>query len=152
MRPFRFRAEATLDIRRKHDEAAQRSLGVARAAARSAAVAVTITLERIETANRDAAKAWQADGCVDQLIWQGNWMVALQRDVSRARQTLLDRESEERRAAEIAQHARMQVRVLERLKERALRAWQLDVRRAEQKALDELASLRFVARARAAEE
>jgi flagellar export protein FliJ len=79
-------------------------------------------------------------------------MVGLERDVDRARQALAERESEERRAAEIAQHARMQVRVLERLRERALRAWQLEARRVEQKAIDELAGLRFAARQRAAEE
>jgi len=152
MRPFQFRADAALEVRRKHDEAAQRSLAVAGGAARAAPPGGANAIKRIDGASREAAKTWQAEGGVDQLIWQGNWMVALQRDVSRARQALADRENDERRAAEIAQHARMQVRVLERLKERAWRAWQLASRRAEQKALDELASLRFAARERVAEE
>ena len=67
-------------------------------------------------------------------------------------QTLAERWSDRQRAAEHAQHARMQVLVLERLKERKMRAWQLEARRAEQKALDELAGLRFAARQRAIEE
>ena len=46
----------------------------------------------------------------------------------------------------------MQVRVLERLKDRAFEAWQLESRRDEQKALDELASLRFADRQLAAGE
>ena len=41
------------------------------------------------------------------------------------------------------------MKVLERLKARAVRAWQLETRRDEQKTLDELASLRFALRMRA---
>jgi flagellar export protein FliJ len=152
MRPFKFRAEAALDIRRKHDEAAQRALALARMATRTARDVLSCALERIESASRDTAKAWEASGTIDRLIWQRNWMVGLERDASRARQALADRETEERRAAEIAQHARMQVRVLERLRERTWRAWQLEARRVEQKAIDELAGLRFAARQRAAGE
>lgn len=152
MRPFKFRAEAALDIRRKHDEAAQRALALARGARHAASDVLSCALERIESSSRDAAKTWQAAGTIDRLIWQRNWMVGLERDAGRARQALADRETEERRAAEIAQHARMQVRVLERLRERAWRAWQLESRRLEQKAIDELAGLRFAARQRVAEE
>ena len=152
MRPFKFRAEAALDVRRKFDENAQRALALARAARHAAGDVLSCALERIESSNRESAAAWQASGTIDRLIWQRNWMIGLERDVDRARQALTDRENEERRAAEIAQHARMQVRVLERLRERALRAWQLDARRVEQKAIDELAGLRFAARQRAAEE
>jgi flagellar export protein FliJ len=152
MRPFKFRAEAALDIRRKHDEDAQRALALARLATRAANEVLSCALERIESANDATTGAWQTPGSIDRLIWQRNWMVGLERDASRAREALTDREGEERRAAEIAQHARMQVRVLERLRERALRAWQLEARRVEQKAIDELAGLRFAARQRAAEE
>ena len=152
MRPFKFRAEAALDLRRKYDLDAQRALALARSATRAAGDVLSCALERIESSNRESAAAWQVSGTIDRLIWQRNWMIALERDVDGARQALTDRENEERRAAEIAQHARMQVRVLERLRERALRAWQLDARRVEQKAIDELAGLRFAARQRAAEE
>ena len=152
MRPFTFRAEAALDLRRKYDVDAQRALALARSATRAAGDVLSCALERIESSNRESAAAWQAAGAIDRLIWQRNWMIALERDVDGARQALTDRENEERRAAEIAQHARMQVRVLERLRERALRAWQLEARRVEQKAIDELAGLRFAARQRAAEE
>lgn len=152
MRPFKFRAEAALDVRRKFDEDAQRALALARAATHAAGGVLSCALERIDSASRESAAAWQTSGTVDRLIWQRNWMVGLERDVDRARQALTDRENEERRAAEIAQHARMQVRVLERLRERAWRAWQLEARRVEQKAIDELAGLRFAARQRAAGE
>jgi flagellar FliJ protein len=152
MRPFKFRAEAALDIRRKHDEDAQRALALARAATHAASTVLSCALEHIASANREHAAAWQASGSVDRLIWQRNWMLGLERDVERARQALSERVDEERRAAEIAQHARMQVRVLERLRERAWCAWQLEARRVEQKAIDELAGLRFAARKRAAGE
>jgi flagellar protein FliJ len=152
MRPFKFRADAALIIRRKQEDEAQRTLNTAHAAER-------LALEREDAARAALARAdeavrtgFQAVTAAGELIWQGNWMTGLQRDLDRARQTLAERRSDRQRAAENAQHARMQVLVLERLKERQWRAWQLEARRAEQKALDELAGLRFAARQRATEE
>jgi flagellar biosynthesis chaperone FliJ len=84
--------------------------------------------------------------------WHRNWMVGLERSVARARAVLEERRIEERRAAEIAREARTQVKVLERLKARKSQAWSLEARRADQKALDELGSLRFASRRRAGQE
>ena len=79
-------------------------------------------------------------------------MVGLERNVARARAVLEERRIEERRAAELAREARKQVKVLERLKARKAGAWALDVRRADQRAIDELAGLRFASRLRAGQE
>ena len=151
MRPFKFRAQAALEIRRKHEEDAQRALHSAHAAERLAAENEAAACAAVARADEAARTGFQAVTAAGELIWQGNWMTGLQRDLARAQQTLAERRSIRRRAAENAQHARMQVLVLERLKERQLRAWQLEARRAEQKALDELAGLRFAARKRATE-
>lgn len=152
MRPFRFRAEAALEVRRRQDEAARRALGTARIARLDAARAAEEAGEAVADADRRGVAVLREARSIDAIVWQGNWMSGLERNVARARQVLEERRIDERRAAEIAQHARMQVRVLEKLKERAWRTWQLETRRAEQKALDELAGLRFAARQRAAEE
>jgi flagellar protein FliJ len=152
MRPFKFRADAALDIRRKLEDEAQRALNTAHAAERQALESEDAARAALGRADEAARSGFQAVTAAGELIWQGNWMTGLQRDLARAQQTLAERRSVRQRAAENAQHARMQVLVLERLKERQWRAWQLEARRAEQKALDELAGLRFAARQRATEE
>lgn len=152
MRPFRFRAQAALDIRRKQEEDARRALHSAHAAERLAAETEDAARTALARADEAVRGSFRTITAASELIWQGNWMTGLQRDLGRARQTLAERRSDRQRAAENAQHARMQVLVLERLKERQLRAWQLEARRAEQKALDELAGLRFAAQQRATEE
>jgi flagellar export protein FliJ len=149
VRPFKFRAEAALELRRRRDEEAQRALALARAAVRMAEDARRDVQRTVERARAEGARCWHASPTIDQLVWQRNWMAGLERDVARAEQALDARRTEERRAAENAQQARMDVRVLERLKERNWRTWQQAARRADQKAIDELASLRFAARARA---
>jgi flagellar export protein FliJ len=152
MRPFRFRAQAALELRARQDEDAQRALARAEAAVRMAEERVELARAALAQAHEGGRSALAHVTQAHELIWQGNWIVGLERDVARTRQVLEERRIDQRRAAEIAQHARMQVRVLERLKERALQAWQLDARRAEQQSLDELGSLRFAARQLAAGE
>jgi len=152
VKPFRFRAQPALDLRQRQDDEAQRAMGIASAATRQAAERVLAAHTALADAQRGGSQAFARVTDAQELIWQGNWIVGLERDVARARQALEERRIEERSAAEIAQHARMQVRVLERLKDRAFQAWQLESRRAEQKSLDELASLRFAARRLAAGE
>jgi len=152
VKPFRFRAQPALDLRQRQDDEAQRAMGIASAATRQAAERVLAAHTALADAQRAGSQAFARVTDAQELIWQGNWIVGLERDVARARQALEERRIEERSAAEIAQHARMQVRVLERLKDRAFQAWQLESRRAEQKSLDELASLRFAARRLAAGE
>ena len=152
MRPFKFRADAALAIRRRVEDEAQRALNTAHAAERLAAETEDAALAALTRADEAARGGFRDVTTASELIWQGYWMTGLERDLARARQTLAERRSDRQRAAENAQHARMQVLVLERLKERKMRAWQLEARRAEQKALDELAGLRFAARQRANEE
>jgi flagellar protein FliJ len=152
MRPFKFRADAALVIRRKQEDEAQRALNAAHAAERLALESEDAARAALAHADEAARTGFQQVTAARELIWQENWMTGLQRDLARAQQTLAERRSVRQHAAENAQHARMQVLVLERLKERQWRAWQLEARRAEQKALDELAGLRFAARQRATEE
>jgi flagellar FliJ protein len=152
MRPFRFRADAALVIRRKLEDEAKRALNAAHAAERLAVECEDAAREALAHADEAARTGFQQVTAAGELIWQGNWMTGLQRDLARAQETLAERRSVRQHAAENAQHARMQVLVLERLKERQWRAWQLEARRAEQKTLDETAGLRFAARQRATEE
>jgi flagellar export protein FliJ len=152
MRPFTFRPQPALDLRVRAQDAAEQALARAQAETRAAAAALTEARAEIDRAHAEHRAAWDGADALVRGEWHRNWMVGLQRNVARARAVLEERRIEERRAAEIAREARKQVKVLERLKARTLQAWALEARRAEQKALDELASLRFASRRRAGQE
>ena len=147
MRRFQFRPQPALDLRVRQEEAAEQHLARAREELRIASDAFERAQRAIDDANADRTRTWSAGQSVP-IEWHRNWMVGLERTAARARSAREERRIEEERAAELAREARKQVKVLERLKARARRAWQLDSRRAEQKALDELASLRFASRMR----
>jgi flagellar protein FliJ len=149
MRPFRFRPQPALDLRLRQLDAAEQALARAHADARTAEEAVSAAEASLRAAAAQGAADWQAPNALLRLEWHRNWIVGLERDAARLRQELVERRTVQQRAAEIAREARKQVKVLERLKARLLRAWQLEARRHEQKALDELASLRFASRQRA---
>ena len=148
MARFHFRPQPALDLRLRQEEAAEGALARAQEQLRLADEAVGRARTAIDEANARQASTWSTGRAVP-FEWHRNWMVGLERDVARARSVLEERRIEHERAAELARQARKQVKVLERLKARVWRAWQLDTRRAEQKTLDELASLRFASRMRA---
>ena len=139
-------------MRLRQLDAAEQALAVARATVLAAADALGAAEEQWRDAQVRAQGAWATAEGMASAQWHWNWIARLERGVEDAREVLELRRIDERRAAEIAREARKQVKVLERLKERAYRAWQLEARRAEQKAIDELAGLRFASRLRAAHE
>ena len=149
MRPFRFRPQPALDLRVRQLDAAEQALAAAQADVQRAEAAVESADARIRAASSQGLSEWQSPDALLRLEWHRNWMVGLERDAARLRRERDERRTVERRAAELAREARKQVKVLERLKARLQRAWQLEARRDEQKALDELASLRFASRQRA---
>jgi flagellar export protein FliJ len=146
MKPLLFRAQAALDIRRLQDEAAQRALALAQSELLRADHAVLHAAAQVDTAAAGAAAAFAQVRDAHQLVWHRNWMVGLEREVARARHRREERRVEVDAAAVRAQQARRAVRVLERLRERAFRAWERLARREEQKALDLLGSLQYAAR------
>jgi flagellar export protein FliJ len=136
-----------LDLRLRQEEAAEQTLVRATEDLRLASAAFDTAALAIDEARERSVQAF-ATGQAHPVEWHTNWMTGLERTVARARSAREERRIEQERAAELAREARKQVKVLERLKARALQAWQLETRRAEQKALDELASLRFASRMR----
>jgi flagellar export protein FliJ len=151
MRRFQFRPQPALDFRLHREEAAEQALSLAHAEVYIAADSLARAEAGIDTAHAEQTTAWSSGQAVP-FEWHRNWIVGLERSVAHARAVLEERQIELRRAAELAREARKQVKVLERLKARAYGAWQLDTRRAEQKALDELAGLKFASRMRAGQE
>lgn len=145
MAKFRFRAQAALDLRQRQDDEAQRALGAARQARLAAQRGLEAEERRLADAHvralQDEAQAFDPG----RAIWYRNW-VKRQRQVIAAAGAAVDaRWSEERAVAEQAMLARRKLRALERLKDRSWKAFEVAERRLEQKELDVLGGLRYVA-------
>lgn len=145
MAKFRFRAEAAMELRRKRDDEAQRALAEARRLTR-AAEADLAREERTLNDTLTLAMAQEATvaniaGCV----WLRNWMQRQRQVIEAAGRQADERRRAERAAAEQAVQARRQLRALERLRERQWRAFLHEEHRVEQRDLDMLAGLRYVA-------
>jgi len=146
--PFRFRPQPALDLRKKQEDAAAAAVAEAR---RASASAEAVRLERqtsFDEAAKRAAAADAAGGDVTVAIWHRNWMRSQRRELVRSEAIAEDRRVMLRDAESRLIEARRRVRVLERLRERALDMHQRREREIEQKALDELAVLQFAIRQR----
>jgi len=148
MARFIFRAAAALDLRRRQDEEAQRALAAAETRRRSAASALDAARQRLADTLAEATEIERHPGDVTARVWHRNWIVGLRLQVDRCAHTLSHHEQNVRQAALEAREAHRKREALERLHDRARRAWQDAERRAEQKVIDELAGTRFL-RARA---
>jgi flagellar export protein FliJ len=146
MPAFRFRAQAALDLRRSQEELAQREHAVARQALQQAEA----HLQDIARARAQAAAAAREAeaSAVDMATrtWHRSWMERFKQDVLRQIKVVDDRRVAEEQAHQLALLARRKLKALERYRDRVWRAYQLNDRRAEQKAIDELATLRHVTR------
>jgi flagellar export protein FliJ len=146
VKPFVFRPQPALDLRRKQEEAALRALALAEGELQRAGELVSSARTAIATAGDNGKAALATVRAAHELVWYRNWMVGLERDLARARQ----REEERRIDVQAAQHKAMQarraVRALERLKDRVWKEYETASRREDQKALDLLGSLQYAAR------
>jgi flagellar export protein FliJ len=147
MAKFRFRAQVALDLRRKEDDEARRLLGEAARATRAAEQALDAADRALGETMAQAAQ--DAASCVDttRALWYRNWIVLQRQAIERAQAIVAERRSAERAAAERALVTRRKLRSLEHLRERNWQAFLLAERRIEQKEMDVLAGLRYVARA-----
>lgn len=143
MRPFVFRAQVALDLRRKRDEDARRDLAGANGAVARAEATLAEAHGRITDAHAAARLAQTTATDTTAHVWYRNWILIRQQDVDRRQDELDHRREEARMARERATRTHVDVRVLERLKERARRAYDQAVAHEEQKAIDWLAVLRY---------
>jgi hypothetical protein len=146
MPKFRFRAEAALDLRRTQDEDAQKILAAARRATAQAEAALAreqrVLDETLARAAAEEARALDL-ACA---VWHRQWMRRQRQVIEAARRLLGERQAVEKAAADQAVVARRRLRALERLKDRLWAAHVTGERRSEQKEMDVLGGLRFVAR------
>jgi flagellar export protein FliJ len=143
--PFRFRAQAALDLRRREEEDARRSLGIARrevtAAAMTLAAAEASLADGLRRARDERFQATDAS----MSAWLRNWLVGQRREVAALKHALARRRDEERSAAGCLLDATRRVRTLVQLRERLWEEYQLEERRTEQRELNWLGCLRYVA-------
>jgi flagellar protein FliJ len=143
---FIFRAQAALDLRRRHEDAARLALAEAQARLRDAerdlAQAEAQVAEAIARARDTEAEA--SDPTL--AIWYRNWIHRLRREVARCVQILDGRQADAKAAEAKALEARRAVRVIEKLRERAWKTYTARERREEQKDLDLLGVMQYAIR------
>ena len=142
MRPFVFRAQAALDLRRKREEDAQRELAAANAAVLRAEAALEASVAACDESKSRAAEEMRQDGDVTTQMWYRNWILRQQREIAVRRDDVVNRRTDADGARAKATKTHIDVRVLENLREKKWRAYTEEERRAEQKEIDWLAVLR----------
>jgi flagellar FliJ protein len=148
MASFIFRPQPALDMRHRDEERAQLAVAEARVISERAAQAHVDAQAAFEAGTARAAAADAVGGSITDVIWHRNWIRSLRRELVRTEANAEDRRVQLEAAEQALVTARERVKVLERLKERAIEAHQERERRDEQRAMDDLATLRFALRQR----
>ena len=149
MRPFKFRAQAALDLRKRQDDEAQQNLADATRARLLAETSVEVASAAVDESMQDARNALQSVASGDLHVWHRNWIVSRKQELAVRREALAKSRAAEQLARQRAQDARRVVRSLERWFERVWRRHEQAQQRVERRELDEMGALRYVARSRA---
>lgn len=146
MRPFRFRADVALQLRRReHDQAlvlqsrAQRALTLAQNAVDEAAAAVAEADARLQ-------QAVQTPPSNVPLDWYRSWRLRCTAERERLAQERQQRAGEMHAATRHVFDTHKRVRSLELLQDSARATWQRAAAQEEQKTMDALAASRFTRR------
>jgi flagellar protein FliJ len=143
VRPFLFRAEHALELRRRQEEEAQRALAEAERRAQEAEAEVRAAREALARTMREGAEEERRAGDLARRVWYRNWIAGQRLRIERSERTLDERRGDVRAAAERALLAHRKRRALEKFRERALAAWTRAALHEEQKGMDELATARY---------
>jgi flagellar export protein FliJ len=145
---FIFRPQPALDLRRREMDAAQLTVAEARAISDRAAQSFADAQAAFDAGSARAAALDATGGSITDVIWHRNWIRSLRRELVRTEANAEDRRVQLEAAEQALVAARERVKALERLKERAVAAHQERERREEQRAMNDLATLRFAIRQR----
>jgi flagellar export protein FliJ len=146
MTPFRFRAAAVLDVRRRQHELAQTQLAHAQQERDAAARIVREAEEAGHCAERGYRASLEAGGAAGALERHRTWIARRQAETDDRRRQLDERHVAVHHAAADLRHAYTRVRVLERLRDRAWEKYQHEARRRESIEMDYLAVTQFARR------
>jgi flagellar export protein FliJ len=151
MRPLRFRAQAALDLRQREYDAARRVLARAETDLRAARHLLAERRQALEDGRTQCGNAQAVAGPATQLQWYRFWIVRLEQEHTSQAAVVTAREREVAAATAACLRAKQRLESIERFKEKASAAWERMALAEEQKELDTLATLRFVAQQRAAD-
>jgi flagellar export protein FliJ len=143
---FVFRAQVALDFRQRKADDAKRDLAAANAEVALAQAALDSSKAAYQKTLEDAREQQTQATDLSATEWYRNWILSLQTGIGRRQEELNVRQADADTARERATRMHMELRVLERLKERAKRTHEHAELREEQKAIDWLAVLRTYSR------
>ena len=146
MKPFHFRAATVLDLRRRQHEHAETQLARAqeeRDAAQRAVDAAEAACARARAEYREQLGTSHPAGLHER---HRNWIDRKQGETEDQRRQLEERQLGVHRATAEVQHTFMRLRALERLRDRAWRAYQDETRRRDAIEMDHLAVMQHARR------
>ena len=106
MRPFKFRAQAALDLRKRQDDEAQQNLADATRARLLAETSVEVASAAVDESMQDARNALQSVASGDLHVWHRNWIVSRKQELAVRREALAKSRAAEQLARQRAQDAR----------------------------------------------
>ena len=146
MRPFRFRAQAALQLRRREHDQALAHQALAQTALASAQDLVDAADRAVREADAGLAAMIQTPTSQVQLDWYRSWRVRCRAERERGEEQRQAREVDVREAAKLVSTTHQRVRSLERLHDHALAAWRRAADKEEMKLMDALGTARFTRR------
>ena len=144
---FTFRAQPALDVRKRELDARRRELGTAEWELRAARQLFTEAEQTLRDAHENARVTLQHAG-IEQYVWHRVWIDRVERAKAAHAVAVAQRQDDVAKAAATCRKAKQRVDAMEKLKEKARAAWENEARLREQRELDALATMRFVAIAR----
>ena len=148
MRPFRFRLEVALDLRRREDADAQRARSVAFLTLQAAEADMRAADTSLHDAMTRAAEEQTRGSDGTALAWHRNWIARWRIVTSERRSVVVERQAALQAADAKAREARRRFKSLDRLRERAWDAYVAERRRIEQQDMDAFGVMRHVFRTR----
>ena len=88
MPPFKFRAQAALDLRKRQDDEAQRNLADATRTRLLAETSVDVASAAVDESMQHARKALQSVASGDLHVWHRNWIVSRKQELAVRREAL----------------------------------------------------------------
>jgi hypothetical protein len=146
MKPFRFRAAAALDLRRRREDEARLAHAQAEIESRAADACVAEARSAVDCAVEASASTERAGADAWFITWHRSWITRLRLEVDARRKAAAISAAAAERAAASVRTAHQRRRTLERLRDRGVERYEAEVQRTELEEMNLLAGLRFVGR------
>ncbi len=146
MKRFVFRPAAVLDLRGRQHEAAQAQLAQAQQERDRASAAVAAAEAHVARAQGELHDELTRGGTVDVFARHRTWIEQLAGGTDRCRAAFAEQQQQVERAAAYVRRTHRQLRVMERLRDRAWKTYQGESRRHDMNAMDHLAVTRYARR------